>query len=128
MEDLTDAQNAVLEVIEAQLGRINKRLKKFEPLIAERDRLTQTRRVLLSEKSQTGGRGSWNAQLSGEEVITFLRENGPSTPQEISEGLSVAGTVVRSHLSRGKGKTYDRNDDGKWDLIEGDEEDDEEEE
>jgi len=118
MDDLTTGQEAVLEVIDAQLERLEKKLKKVEPLIRERDQLRQTRRVLLSEKSVTGGGGSaGKAQLTQEEVIVYMKaQDGPVAPKDISTALGVAGATVRAHLNRHKDTTYLLTEDG-WSLI-----------
>lgn len=113
---LTGPQSEVLAVIDSQLERINKVLTKVQPYIDERDRLMRVRRTLLSEKALTGGAGGDGARMSMEEVVTFLREHGPSTPSEISEGLGFDSPRVRSHLSRGRGERY-WNENGKWGLI-----------
>ena len=102
-----------------QIEALERKLRKVQPLIQELNELKATRRVLLSEKNTTGGGGSaGRAQITQEEVITFLRKNGPSTPAQISDGLSVPGGTVRSHLQRHKETTYTRDeDDGTWTLV-----------
>ncbi len=124
MDKVSKRQSAVLEVLDEQIEELEEKLAKVQPLLNELNRLKQTRRVLLSEKSTTGGGGNPNVQITQEEVIRFLRENGTSKPQQIAEGLGVEGTVVRSHLQRHKDTTYERDDEsGEWGLIEGGEED-----
>lgn len=126
MDKISAEQEAVLEVLDAQIEKLEKKLAKAQPLINRLQQLKQTRRVLLSEKGTTGGGGRSDVQLTQEQVIHFLRENGASQPQEIANALGVAGTVVRSHLHRHKDETYENTDDG-WVYIgaNGDEEDDE---
>lgn len=128
MEELTTVQQRILDTIDEEIEKLEKRLKKVQPYIEELNRLKQTRRVLLSEKAMTGGGGSaGRAQLTQEEVITIMREvdNKGVTPAHISDRLGVNGTIVRSHLNRHKDTTYVRNDEGLWTYIgEGEDEDD----
>src|SRR5262245_24825093 len=122
MDKLTNRKSAVLEVLDAQIEELEKKLAKFQPFIEELNDLKQTRRVLLSEKKLTGGRGGGNAQLTQEMVINFMREqDGPVSPEDIAKHYNVPGASVRSHLNRHKNHTYDRTDDG-WSLIEGEDE------
>ena len=117
MDEITQVQQAVLDTVNVEVEKLERRLLKYQPLKAELDRLLQVRRVLLSEKSMTGGKGgAGNAKVTQEEVITFLRDNQPCEPQEISAGLSVDGTIIRSHLNRHKGTSYERTTEG-WVLI-----------
>ena len=122
MEELTEAQQMVLDVIDDQLKEIEKQLKPMEPLIRERDRLNQTRRVLLSERGTTGGAGNRNAKITMEEIVATLSKKKKSglTAAEIATRLSVDPTVVRSHLNRHKGVRYEQRDNNKWFLVEAD--------
>lgn len=126
MDQISKRQSAVLEVLDEQIEALEKRLTKVQPLINELNQLKQTRRVLLSEKGNTSGGGRSGVQLTQEQVIHFLRENGPSTPQQIADGCGVANTVVRSHLSRHKDTTYNYDPEDKlWSYM-GEDEDEEE--
>lgn len=122
MDKLSKRKTTVLEVLDEQIDELEEKLRKVQPLINELNQLKQTKRVLLSEKSTTGGGGNaGRATLTQEEVILFLKENGPSTPAEISEGVSVAGATVRSHLNRHKNETYMHNPStGNWSLVDDD--------
>lgn len=124
MEELTEAKQAILDVIDVELEKINKRLRKYEPLIAERNKLQQTRRTLLDERSSTGGGGRNGARLTMESVIHYLRENGASTPQDVADAVGVPAASVRSHFNRHKNERYASDEPGIWRLIE-DEDDDE---
>lgn len=125
MEKLTKRQEAVLDVLQEQIEELEEKLKRVQPLIDELNKLKSARRALLSERGTTsGGGGNGRVKLSMEEVVHYLQENPGSTPQEISEALSVDGHIVRSHLSRGKGTRYDLRD-GKWYLTEDSDEDEE---
>jgi len=116
MDELRPSQNAVLEVLDEQIDRLEKKLAKVQPYINELNKLKQTRRVLLDERGTTGGRGNaGRAQLTQEEVIQVMRDRPEGvTPAHISERLGVDGTIVRSHLNRHKDTTYERNDEGLW--------------
>lgn len=123
MEELKESQTLVLNVLDEQIEKLERKLKKVQPLINELNQLRATRRVLLSEKGTTGGGGAAaRAKLTQEEVIHFMREaDGPVKPAEIAQHFSVDGTVVRSHLNRHKDTTYSLNGEG-WSLIGADEE------
>lgn len=125
MEKVSRRKQVILDVIEEQINELEEKLAKAQPMINELNTLKATRRALLSERGNTSGGGNPNTQLTMEEVIAWMRENGSGTPQEIAEALSVDGTIVRSHLSRGKGTRYQRDEEeGTWSLI-GEEDEDE---
>lgn len=119
MDKITDRAQAVLDVLDEQIAQLEKKLEKIQPFIEELNRLRQTKRVLLSEKGVTGGGGNPRTRLSQEEVILWLRNNGPAKPGAIAEGLGVPGGTVRSHLARFKDQTYESNGGGEWSLIDG---------
>jgi predicted ArsR family transcriptional regulator len=121
MEKLTKRTESVLDILDEQIEDLEERLKKVQPLIDELNKLKQTRRVLLSEKSVTGGGGHGGPTLSMEEVVRFLSEHGPSSPGEIAEGVGFDVHRVRSHLSRHKDTRYENVANGSWALLEGDE-------
>jgi hypothetical protein len=118
MEKVSRRKQVVLDAIEEQIAELEELLAKAQPKINELNSLKASRRALLAERGVTGGGGNPNTQLSMEEVIAWMRENESGTPQEIAEALSVDGTIVRSHLSRGKGTRYQRDEEtGEWSLI-----------
>ena len=129
MDEVSAEAQAVLDVLDEQIEKLEKKLAKVQPFINRLNKLKQTRRVLLDEKGTTGGRGNaGRAQLTQEEVIVVMKDRPDGvTPAHISERLGVDGTIVRSHLNRHKDTTYERNDEGLWVYIgaEGDEDDDE---
>lgn len=119
MEKLSKRSEAILEVIDEQIEELETKLAKVQPLIDELNKLRNTRRVLLNEKGTTGGGGRSGPIMTMEEVVRFLEENGPSSPQEIAEGLGFDSARVRSHLSRNKGTRYENTQNGTWQLLEG---------
>ena len=121
MQKVSKSQTAVLEVIDAEIERHEKILRKAQPFIDELNRLKKTRATLLNERTTTGGVNG-NARLTMNEVIHVMREfKTPATAQEIAEKLSVDVSVVRSHLNRHKGERYEKAGDGEWELIGGEE-------
>lgn len=126
MEELNQSQEAVLAVLDKELRKVEKMLKKAEPWIKRRDQLNAAKRALLAERSTTGGPGSGRTKLSMEQVITALRAcGGAATVPELAEHIpGVDPTAIRSHLNRHKDERYAKKGD-KWRLVE---EDDEEEE
>jgi hypothetical protein len=117
MEQLTKRKRAVLDILDAEIDELEEKLKKAQPLIDELNALKRTRATLLDERRPTGGGGRRNAQLTLEQVIQDLRDNGPSTPPEIAGRVHVDVTIVRSHLNRYKDRRYAVNGDGNWRLI-----------
>src|SRR5215813_12890306 len=113
MQKVTKRKSAVLKVLDAEIADLEQRLQKVQPLIDELNQLKKTRATLLSERTTTGGVNS-NAQLTMEMMIHFFRErdNEPATAGFISEELNVPGTIVRSHLSRGKDVRYENTAEG----------------
>ena len=124
MEQLTRTQNAVLEVLDDEIEKLEKKLAKVQPYIDELTRLKRTRATLLSERSVTGGI-SRGTRLTMEEVIRAFRDNDnePITPNDLAKELGVDVTVVRSHLNRHADVRYRKNGNGMWTMIgEGNEE------
>jgi hypothetical protein len=117
MEKLSTRKRAVLELLDEQIEELETKLKKYQPFFDELNQLKRTRATLLDERRVTGGGGRASAQLTLEQVIQDLRDNGPSTPVEIGERLHVDNTIVRSHLNRYKDRRYEANGDGNWRLI-----------
>jgi hypothetical protein len=121
-------RNPVLDILDEKIEELEKRLEKVQPYVDELNRLRDTRRVLLSEKGVTSGRGGGSAgpQLSMEEVVRFLQENGPSGAQASADGVGFDAHRVRSHLSRNKGIRYSNPSNGVWELLEEGEDNEEE--
>ena len=128
MEKISSRKRAVLDLLDEQIELLEEKLKKVQPIIDELNSLKRSRAALLDERRATGGGGRANAQLTLEQVIQDLRDNGPSTAVEIAERLHVDNTIVRSHLNRYKDRRYAINGDGNWRLIGEDAGDEEEEE
>src|SRR5262245_33178911 len=120
MEKISKRSSAVLDVLDEQIEELEEKLKKVQPLIDELNKLKQTRRTLLSEKQVTGGGGRSGPIMTMEEVLRYLEQNGPSSPQAIADGLGFDSARVRSHLSRNKGTRYENVNNGTWQLLEGD--------
>lgn len=117
----------VLAGIEEELEAVNKRLRNYDPLIQQRDRLTAARRALLAERAVTQGGGKGISQA---EVINALKDLGDATVSELATKLSATEAVVRGHLNRGKDERFKVELDGgvkKWSLREPEEDDDEDE-
>lgn len=117
MEKVSDRKQAVLDVLDEQIETLEAKLKKYQPYFDELNALKRTRATLLDERRPTGGGGRANAQLTMEQVIHDLKQNGPSTPVEIAGRLHVADHIVRSHLNRHADSRYRKNGDGNWSLI-----------
>jgi hypothetical protein len=104
-------------VLDAQIEELEEKLVKYQPYFDELNALKRTRATLLDEKRVTSGGGRANAQLTLEQMIQDLRDNGPSTAVESANRLGVDVTIVRSHLNRYKDRRYASNGDGRWRLI-----------
>lgn len=97
----------LVDSIDEELKEIEKKLRKVDPLIAQRTKLQAARRALLNERSTTagGGRG-----LSQAEVVDWMKKNSddaPFTVHDIAEGLSVGEGPVRAHLNRYKDERFE---------------------
>jgi hypothetical protein len=117
MEKLTKRKRSVLDVLDEQIAELEEKLAKYQPYFDELNNLKRTRATLLDEKRVTSGGGRANAQLTMEQMIQDLRDNGPSTAVESANRLGVNVTIVRSHLNRYKDRRYAANGDGRWRLI-----------
>jgi TolA-binding protein len=125
MERLTKRKEAVLDVLDEQIEQLEEKLARVQPLINELNQLKQTRATLLRERGTTGG-GAREGQLTMEEVVHWLTEHGPASPQEIAAGVGYDAHRVRSHLSRHKNERYVNVSNGTWGLVEQDVEEEEE--
>jgi hypothetical protein len=133
VEKLTQRKQTILDALDQEIGELEKKLEKVQPLINELDVLKQTRRVLLSERATTGGGGHSGPRLTVEEVITVMRGHAESTGHDkisvadLAEAVGYDENRVRSHLNRYRDERYEKNGDGLWSLI-GESEEDEDEE
>lgn len=118
MEELTQRQTRVLDILDEEIEALEKKLAKVQPYIDELNKLRQTRRVLLSERQLTGGGGVAGPRLSMEEVITAMRSaDRGMTVSDLAEAVGFNESTVRSHLNRHKDERYEKNGDGLWSLI-----------
>ena len=116
MERVTARKQAVLDVLDEEISRLEIKLAKAQPLIDELAQLKRTRATLLSERSVTGSVRA-GTRVTMEEVVHFLREKGPSDPPSIAACIGADANTVRSHLNRHKDVRYEKNGDGNWRLI-----------
>lgn len=122
MRKLTDGEQAVLDVIDEQIETLEAKLAKIQPKIDELARLRKARATMLDERSTTGTpRGS--VQMEG--VVHYLREEGASSVADIAAHLGTTPGSVRAHLNRYADERYRKDEDGDWELIgkEGEDED-----
>ena len=117
VEKLSKRKRVVLDALDAEINELEEKLAKYQPYFDELNALKRTRATLLDEKRVTSGGGRANAQLTLEQMIQDLRDNGPSTAVESANRLGVDVTIVRSHLNRYKDRRYAANGDGRWRLI-----------
>lgn len=114
--------------IDEELKEIEKRLRKVDPLIAQRTKLQAARRALLNERSSTAGGGGRG--LSQAEVVNAMRGEEGITVHALAEKLSVGEAPVRAHLNRGKDERFEsERADGQvlWSLREPEEDEDDDE-
>ena len=124
MEKLSDRKTKILEVMDEEIGILEAKLKKVQPLIDELNQLKRTRATLLSERTTTGSVGG--ARITMESVIHALTEGEEMTVGELAAAIGASDTAVRSHLNRHKDVRYRKVGDN-WALIGEDDGDDEEE-
>jgi len=94
--------------IDQELERINKGLRGYEPLLAERERLLAARAALSGAAPEKGARG----RISQDDIAAYLAEHPDSWPGEIAQALGVPVTNVSAHLYRGKNTRFDRGPNG----------------
>ena|SRR4249920_2828609 len=125
MEKISTRKRSVLDVLDASIADLEKKLAKAQPLFDELTQLKKTRATLLNERTTTGSINS-KTQLTMEMVIQFFRDtdNAWAQPQQIADHFGVPGGTVRSHLARGKETRYEFDRDQGWRLYGEDEEDD----
>lgn len=118
MEKLSAPKKAILDVLDEQIGELEKKLEKVQPLINELAQLRRTRATLLSERTTTGSVGS-GTRLTMEQVIHALRESEweSMSVTDLAKELGVNDNTMRSHLNRHKDVRYRQNGDGEWSLI-----------
>lgn len=125
MEKLSDRKTRILEALDEEIGELEQKLKKVQPLIDELNQLKRTRATLLSERTTTGSVGG--ARITMESVIHALTEGESMTVAELAAALGQNDTAVRSHLNRHKDVRYRKVGD-EWALIGEDDGNDDEEE
>jgi len=118
VEKLSAPKKAILDVLDEQIGELEKKLEKVQPLINELAQLRRTRATLLSERTTTGSVGS-GTRLTMEQVIHALRESEweSMSVTDLAKELGVNDNTMRSHLNRHKDVRYRQNGDGEWSLI-----------
>jgi hypothetical protein len=92
--------------IDEQLEQVNRELRSYEELLAERDRLVSARRALLGEETP---------RITQDDVADYLREHPGSRAKQIADHFGVALTSVSAHLYRGKTTRFVSRPDG-WHL------------
>ena len=118
MERVSTRKEAVLVVLDEQIEALERRLAKAQPLFDELNQLKRARATLLSERTVTGNVRNGTV-VTIEVVVAYLDKHGPSTVPEIASGISGDANTVRSHLNRHKEVRYDKDDEGRWFLIGG---------
>lgn len=134
MRKLSNREDSVLDILDEQIGELEKKLQKVQPLFDELNRLRKARAVMLDERSLTGkprggtktnlGAGSQGSQM--ETIITYLREHGEASTKELAEYVGTSVGSIRAHLNRYRDERYRQNNgSGNWSLIGEDRKDDE---
>ncbi len=88
------APRGVLAEIDRRLAQIEAELQGHRALLLERDRLQRARANLLGEPPV--------AQISQEDVASYLAEHPGARPGEVARALGVSSGTVSAHLFRGK--------------------------
>jgi hypothetical protein len=119
MDAITETQQAVLDVLDEHINKLERRLAKVQPLIDELNKLKQTRMTLLSVRGVTSGGVRNGTKLTMESVIQAMRDHDETTVNaiQLSQVLGVDPTVIRSHLNRYKDERYEQVSRGEWRLI-----------
>ena len=134
MRKLSEREKTVLEALDEEIGELEKKLAKVQPLFDELNRLRKARAVMLDERSTTGnprGGGSGPRKSGGaqmEQIITYLREHGEASTTELADYVGTTVATIRAHMNRYRDERYRQNGGGNWALIGQDRKDDEDEE
>lgn len=117
---LSPRKQAVIAVLDEQIGALEERLGKYRPLFEELTQLKKTKSMLLNER---GGGGRTVTTEMVVKVFEELEADELTTPQ-IADELGMNQSTVRSHLTRHEGVNYARNN-GVWSLLADEEDEDE---
>ena len=111
-KEAEDLINAQVEQIDEAVASIEEKLKPYERLREQRDRLLRSRSALLGGTRLTG---SGTKNLRQEDVVRLVGENPGSTIQELADKASSSYSAMNMHLSRGKDERF-LNKEKRWYL------------
>lgn len=125
MRELTPTEQTIVDAIDEQLEKINRKLEPFKELLEQQQRLNKTKATLLNERVGSPGRGQGGyTQLTHEQVENAFRSHQKQnsgerymTVSEISHATGTPDSTVRSHLNRGRTTGMYKRKDGKWRLT-----------
>lgn len=122
MRDLSDAEQEIIDTIDSQIAKLDRKLEPFNELIQERQRLRKAKAILLGESAGPRAGGGANTQLTADQVRHAFRESKERylSVADLAKATGAPDSTVRSHLNRGKGTSYKKKGDN-WRLIGGEE-------
>jgi hypothetical protein len=89
---------SVVAELDRQLASVDGKLREYEDLLGERERLRAARATLLGEASA--------GQITQDDVASYLEQHPGSQPKEIAQALGVTANRVSAHLFRGKSTRF----------------------
>lgn len=108
----------VVEGIDRRIAELDRNLESVPGWMAERRSLLAARRELTGESGPSPVPGVLR-RVTRDEVAGFLVEHPGSRAAVIARGLGVALTTISQHLHRGRGRVFERREDG-WYVMVGD--------
>jgi hypothetical protein len=112
-ERVVAGSRGVLREIDERLDALDRELKGYEKLVAERTRLLAARGSLTGEPRVNAASGA--RRVSQDEVAEYLREHPGSRAAEIARSFGVPLANISQHLYRGKNGPFESRDNG-WHL------------
>jgi predicted RNA polymerase sigma factor len=114
-ERVDRGSRGVLREIDDRLDVLDRELKSYEKLVAERTRLLAARGTLTGEPRVNAASGA--RRISQDEVAEYLREHPGSRAAEIARAFEVPLATISQHLYRGKQGRFESHGNG-WHVKE----------
>lgn len=121
MRELSDAEQKILDSVDEQIDKVDHKLKPFQELIEQKQRLTKVKATLLNERvGSSRSSSSGYAQLTHEQVTKAFQDATSRylSVAELAQATGAPDSTVRSHLNRGRDSMYKkRSSDNAWRII-----------
>jgi hypothetical protein len=107
------SRDTMAEALTEELERLEALLRKYEPLVQQRN---ATRAALRAITGGTRTTGEGTNQLRQQDLVMYLSENPGSTTREIADGVGESDKInkVSNALARGRGERFLKHDNRWW--------------